>query len=383
MGILDDPRVDLAFLLRHGFEPDRFEAEAEAVRSGRLSPESSILTQKIEATPSTPLNPGDTEAQQAGVDALRAGRVAVVVLNGGMATRFGGVVKGVVEVFDGHSFIALKARDTAKISARYGASVPFVLMNSFATDRATRVHLDDHERFGLLPEQVFCFEQKISLRLTPQGELFETSQGLSPYAPGHGDFFPCIRRSGLLQTLMDRGVEHILFSNVDNLGATLDPVVIGHHLLAEADMTVEVTEKRKVEGKWDKGGAPARVDGQVQIVEGFRFPSDFPQETLPDFSTNSFHFRLKSLDREVELPRHAVAKDVEGRVALQLESIACEASALTDDDGSPLLRLHLLRVERDSLEGGRFFPTKTPDDLDRHREPLRQRLARHWSRLGA
>ena len=28
----------------------------------------------------------------------------MVILNGGMATRFGGVVKGVVEVFDGMSF---------------------------------------------------------------------------------------------------------------------------------------------------------------------------------------------------------------------------------------------------------------------------------------
>jgi UTP--glucose-1-phosphate uridylyltransferase len=383
MGILDDPRVDMNFLLRHGFEPERFEAEAEAVRSGELTPESSILRGSIEPAESHPFDPADSEAKDAGEEALSQGRVALVVLNGGMATRFGGVVKGVVEVFDQKSFIELKCEDARRVSVRYGAPVPLVLMNSFATDTATRSHLRMADRFGLRPEQVSFFEQTISLRLTPEGELFEVDGELSPYAPGHGDFYPCVRGSGVLKALRERGVEHLLFSNVDNLGATADPRVIGHHLRSGAAMTVEVTEKRRVNGKWDKGGAPAVVDGQLQIVEGFRFPPDFAQEQLPDFSTNTFHFRLADLDRPIVLSRHAVRKEVGGKTALQLESIACEASALRDDSGQPLLPLHLLRVDRDSEEEGRFFPTKAPEDLERNRDALERRLNRHWDRLGA
>src|SRR5690606_17181716 len=60
---------------------------------------------------------------------ISRGEVASLVLNGGMATRFGGVVKGCVTVFDELSFLGLKARDVA----RYGRAGRMLLMNSFAT----------------------------------------------------------------------------------------------------------------------------------------------------------------------------------------------------------------------------------------------------------
>ena len=55
-------------------------------------------------------------AREAGVEALRAGRVAQVVLAGGMATRFGGVVKGAVEALDGRSFLSWKLGETARLA---------------------------------------------------------------------------------------------------------------------------------------------------------------------------------------------------------------------------------------------------------------------------
>ena len=58
----------------------------------------------------------------AGLEALAAGRVAQVVLAGGMATRFGGVVKGVVEALDGRSFLDVEARRDR--AARRGARRP-------------------------------------------------------------------------------------------------------------------------------------------------------------------------------------------------------------------------------------------------------------------
>src|SRR3712207_8661149 len=52
-----------------------------------------------------------SEAYDAGVAAIRRGEVAMAVLNGGMATRFGGVVKGIVEAVDGRSFLEWKLRE--------------------------------------------------------------------------------------------------------------------------------------------------------------------------------------------------------------------------------------------------------------------------------
>ncbi|MCK6547211.1 UTP--glucose-1-phosphate uridylyltransferase [Myxococcota bacterium] len=385
---LDDPRIDWAFLRAHDFDEARFRRDADAIVRGTLTEAAStIAAERI-----TPTKPSDTRDlvtasaadvapyRRAGEEALKKGEVAVVVLNGGMATRFGGVVKGVVEVFDGETFISLKAQDVARAHQTFGARIPLVLMNSFATHASTLEHVESKKRFGLAADDLLWFQQSVSLRMNPDGSLFIGDDGLPSYhAPGHGDFFSCIRRSGVLGKLRDRGVKTLLFSNVDNLGATIDPVILGYHLLIGADMSAEITEKRRTaSGDWDKGGAPAYVDGRLQIVEGFRFPPSFQQESLPDFSTNNFLFRLAAIDREVELERHVVKKKVDGRPALQLESITCEASGVTDARGQPSFALGLFRVPREGATG-RFFPVKEPQDLEALRDTIKARMLEGWA----
>jgi UTP--glucose-1-phosphate uridylyltransferase len=375
---LEDPRLDWELLRSYHFDEAFFRDAVERLRAGTLSEATAVISGKIERVNEVVdvhfQGPEVGPIRSSGEAALREGRIAVVVLNGGMATRFGGVVKGVVEVYDGASFLALKAADVRAAALRYGKPVPLVLMNSFATHEATMAHAAAHRSFGLAEGEFYTFEQSISVRLNPDTSLFIGDDGRPSYhAPGHGDFFSSLRGSGVLSALRARGVEEVLFSNVDNLGATVDPVIIGHHLQLGRPMTAEVTEKRKNSaGVWDKGGAPARVDGRLQLVEGFRFPKDFPQEMLPDFSTNNMLFNLAAIDRPLDLERHVVKKTVDGRPALQLESITCEASGLWGSEG-PLLPLSLLRVPRDG-PNGRFFPVKEPPDLEEMRPILRERL---------
>ena len=291
-----------------------------------------------------------------------------------MATRFGGVVKGVVEVFDGLTFIALKARDVRRAADHYGAAIPLVLMNSFATEDKTAEHVEAHDRFGLTDDDLLAFHQSISVRLTPEGELFVDDEGRPSYhAPGHGDFFRSIRVSGILGRLRDRGARYVLFSNVDNLGATVDSA--GGR-----------APRRERQGDDRRGHSKApdrvrRVGQRGRAGAGRRAPSnrgrlsvsrDFPQERLPDFSTNNMIFSVDHLDRDIPLQRHVVTKKVDGRPALQLESIACEASGVYVD-GSAYLPLNLLRVPREGPKG-RFFPVKEPVDLDAMRSVLKARL---------
>lgn len=379
--LLDDPRLDWRVLEKHRFDREKFLRSVRAVADKVLSPEASVLSAKIEPVDQVE-DLDETSDPGLGIRAIERGEVAVVVLNGGMATRFGNVVKGVVEVYEGKSFIALKAEDVRRARDRFGGHVPLVLMNSFATDEKTKEHVEAMDRFGL-DDDLLCFSQSISIRLTPSGELFDEDGMPSYYAPGHGDFFPSIRASGVLAQLAERGVRTILFSNVDNLGATIDPAVLAAHLRSGADMTVEVTKKqRTASGAWDKGGAPAKVDGRAQLVEGFRLPKELPPTYLPDFSTNNFIFSLEAIDRPLELEQHAVEKNVGGRTAIQLESIACEASALVDEHGESLLRMHVLRVPREGARG-RFFPVKERVDLDTLRDALKARLEGGWARRDA
>ena len=202
---LEDPRLDWGLLEQYRFDRARFLADATAFVARRASTESACIIGRIECA-GTIDDLDDARARKecllAGIDALRSGRVAVVVLNGGMATRFGGVAKGVVPVFGDLSFLGLAAKDVALASALYGASIPLVIMNSFATRPNTLAHLRACESFGLPSSDVLGFEQSISIRLDRSGELFIGRDGMpSYYAPGHGDFFASIRASGVLARL--------------------------------------------------------------------------------------------------------------------------------------------------------------------------------------
>jgi UTP--glucose-1-phosphate uridylyltransferase len=349
---------------RFGFDAEQFARLKARVADGTLSPETNVLRGKLEPPGEddvTPLPaPGaqlHSEALKLGAEALRRGEVAQVVLAGGMATRFGGVVKAVLDAVDGRSFLEVKLLKTAELEDALGAAVPIALMTSFATEDAIREHVAQR---GLGDPLVF--HQFVSLRLEPDGDLFVGDDGRpSVYAPGHGDLFCAIRASGALATLRDRGVRLVTVSNVDNLGARIDPLVVGMHLLAERPLTCEVARK---EG--DLGGAPIRVDGQLQLVEGPRFPPGFDQDIVPVFNTNTALFDLDALDRDYDLTWLYVEKDVGGRAAIQLERVYHEASAFVPTT--------YLEVPRRGPRG-RFLPIKTPDDLGHAQGDLRELLA--------
>jgi UTP--glucose-1-phosphate uridylyltransferase len=336
--------------------------------AGELTQESNRIEGKVEPAAAEelqrlPVRDSDQGRafEELGRAALKAGQVGALVLNGGMATRFGGVVKGCVEVFDGVSFLGLKLRD----ARRHGRRTPVLLMNSFATDDATADHLDGHNYFGFDRELLCAFRQNISVRLNEAGEVFEGGNGPnSLYAPGHGDLPSAINR-GALQWFLDRGGKYLLMSNVDNVLATLDPLVIGMHIAGQTqgvEMTVETVEK----DPGDTGGMPMKVDGHLQVVEAFRLPETVNAESVPVFNTNTFLFNVEALERQPALTWFVVPKQVDGQSAIQFERLAGELSAY--------LKAQFLVVPRRG-EASRFLPIKRPEDLDQNRDYLRMRCA--------
>jgi UTP--glucose-1-phosphate uridylyltransferase len=119
---LEDQRIDWAFLKAHGFDEPRFRREADLIRRSVLTEAAALIAkERIAPAPERSVTrvaaSGTPEAStliEAGRAALARGEVATILLNGGMATRFGGVVKGVVDVYGGQSFIALKAEDVRR-----------------------------------------------------------------------------------------------------------------------------------------------------------------------------------------------------------------------------------------------------------------------------
>jgi len=359
--VIEVDRDTRAILDRFGFDEQLFDALRARVSSGELSPETNVVRGDIEPPAPEDLTrlpaPGDDGfegARNAGLEALTGHEVAQVILAGGMATRFGGVVKAVLAAVDGKSFLEAKLEQTVALERRLDCSIPVALMTSFATDEAIRAHVAER---GLGDPLVF--HQFVSLRLERSGDLFRDGAGrASTYAPGHGDLFQALRRSGTLAHLRERGVRVVTVSNVDNLGARIDPVVVGAHVLGCKPLTCEVARK---EG--DLGGAPVRVDGKLQLLEGPRFPPSFDQDLTPVFNTNTALFDIDALDADYDLTWLYVEKSAEGRPAVQLERVYHEASALVPTQ--------YLEVPRRGPRG-RFSPIKTPADLERAQGDLRE-----------
>jgi UTP--glucose-1-phosphate uridylyltransferase len=141
----------------------------------------------------------------------------------------------------------------------------------------------------------------------------------------------------------------------------VDPAVVGFHLDRADAMTVEVVRK----DAGDKGGAPAWVDDRLEVIESFRFPPDFDQDSIPVFNTNTFVLDAAALDRDFPFDFFAVKKTVDGMPAIQFERLAGQLSAF--------LPTRYLEVARTGPEG-RFLPAKDPEELASRRPHIEEVL---------
>ena len=311
--------------------------------------------------------PGSPDAARLaaqGLQAMARGELAFCVMAGGMATRMGGVVKALVEAFDSRTFLELRLNENATWSKRAGRPVPLWLMTSEPTNTPIGQEL---ARRGA-PPHVATFTQDLGLRLTPEGRLFFDEAGQpSTYAPGHGDLPDALRRSGLLGSFLAQGGKYVWIANLDNLGATIDPALLGLFLERGGDVQVEVAPK--VEG--DRGGIPVwtdadeggRVVRRLQVLEEFRLPKEFDASAVRVFNTNTFLVSAEALaNLPVRWSWFEVEKKVGARTAVQFERLLQE---LTSATGAAYVR-----VPRDGVDA-RFLPVKDYDELAKRARDIR------------
>lgn len=348
-------------LCARGFDPDRLRAWAKTVGvdrdrrnrlAGKVEPP---LPSDIDTSPA-PGSPEHKRLSAIGSEALARGEAALCVLAGGMATRMGGVVKALVEALPGRTFLDMRLAENDRLRRISGGKpTPLWLMTSEATNGKIREALGDR----LDGESCATFEQFVSLRLTPEGTLFFDEKGEpSVYATGHGDLPDALKKSGLLRRFLDRGGRHVWIANLDNLGATVDPAILGWHIEHEGKVTVEVVDKVGS----DRGGGPVRWNDRVVVAEEFRLPVGFDAASVPVFSTNTFLVNAEALEGlSMNWTYVEVDKKILDRNAVQFERILNEITSAIEP--------RLLRVPREAAQS-RFLPVKDTAELERRRPAI-------------
>lgn len=250
-------------------------------------------------------------------DAGRAAmRQAVVIkLNGGLGTSMGlEKAKSLIAVKDGLSFLEIILRQIEDLRESFGASLPLVLMNSFKThvDSMLQVEFFDNGETGLPLAFVQNKFPKV-LQKNYMPAFWPTNPELEWNPPGHGDIYTSLVSSGMLALLLKKGIVYAFISNSDNLGAVMDPRLLGYLAAENLPFVMETATRTQAD---KKGGHLTRLkrNGRLALREIAQCPDD-ELDQFADidkhryFNTNSLWINLRALD-QIFVTRHMMPLDM-------------------------------------------------------------------------
>lgn len=306
----------------------------------------------------------DAEAREA-VDAA-----IVLKLNGGLGTSMGmSGPKSLLEVKGGLRFLDIIVRQVLALRERYDARVPLVLMNSFATRGATLQALEGYPEL-VADVPVDFVQNKVPKLLADELRpvAWPADPALEWAPPGHGDLYAALQTSGMLDALQERGYRYAFVSNSDNLGAVLDPRILGWIAREGAPFVMEVVDRTEADRK---GGHVARLRETGGLV--LRETAQTAEEDLAALrdierhryvNTNNLWVDLEALRTLLDARRGVLGlpmivnrktvdpSDRESPAVVQLETAM--GAAIEVFDGA-----RALRVSRQE----RYAPVKTTNDL--------------------
>jgi UTP--glucose-1-phosphate uridylyltransferase len=249
-------------------------------------------------------------------------KLVVVRLNGGLGTTMGlEKAKSLLKVKDGYSFNDVIALQLRTLSKSTGVAIPLIHMTSFSTDEDVRRVMSEYG--DLSPSGLpATFQQhrhpKVYLdTFTPAQE---SSEELNWNPPGHGDIYPSLIATGLAEKLLAMGKRYLFVANADNLGATVEPAILGYLARTGAPFLMETAERTKADAK---GGhlARRRSTGRLLLRESSQAPTTESGEIIQQFQDVSLyrHFNTNNIWLDLQAVVE-VARTHEGTVPLPLIS---------------------------------------------------------------
>lgn len=264
------------------------------------------------------------QARVRGRQALSAGTVGVALVAGGQGTRLGfDHPKGMYAIgpVSDASLFQILIEKIVATADRYQTRIPLYLMTSPATHKETLAYMDRVERFGLAPEELFVFCQGTlpAVDAATGRLLLSDRHQLSQSPDGHGGMLAALEKSGALRDMSQRRLDQLFYFQVDNPLATVcDPELIGYHLLARSEYTLQVVAKQS---PIEKVGNVVQTEGGTRVIEYSDLSDEAAGQRTEDGSLKlwagsiavhvfDIDFLSRMAKSESSIPFHRAAKKV-------------------------------------------------------------------------
>ena len=260
--------------------------------------------------------------RQAGETALKEGKVAALLLAGGMGTRLGSdAPKGTYDIGLTKPVYIFQRQieNLLEVTKPLGTWPMLFIMTSEKNHEATVSFLKEHAYFGYRKDRIAFFEQDMAPACDDNGKVYLEGKGRIATSPnGNAGWYTSLIKAGLDEKIREEGIEWINIFAVDNvLQRILDPVFVGATLLAQVSVGAKVVRKAAPD---EKVGVMCLEDGRPSIVEYYELSQEMMdaknEKGEPAYNFGvilNYLFHLPELDEILEkgTPLHVVRKKIQ------------------------------------------------------------------------